>query len=460
MQYSALFLRPMLCLTLLAGTMACSQPLTPAVGGLSFRLAAGQPARGLFGLKAVPATTRSFRIVIAGAGLSAPRVLNIPVTNTSEPQTHTVPDLPIGSKRVVVTAFDQEQALASATQELTIKAAETTRAEFELRPSLFNLELRLPQALPVEIGTQATFRGEPFLSEVTRTARFVAGNNRLSFRDLPAGELSAAVTLSLQVNNREWVSAAIPLNIKAAAGEAVVRALSVEEIALAFSTRLQSLNKSERLAVLRALPADLLALLRRYSEWIDLLLKTDLPLPIASPTPTPTPVPSNEPQPAPSGLSDLIPANSLRMELLTGRVALRAVALNENPDTLVDSLDPTLITLQANSVVQIMQGSDVHAAVVRLAYTGKDIPQGSVRVQNLDNPAAPINSRSFQPMQVRRGVLPYRFHALTWLIDDDLSPLTLSDAARYQITIVFKGQAGTAEEKVLESSFVLEVLPP
>lgn len=113
---------------------ACSFPSLPSNSGgqLSFRVQRSE-STAAFGIKLIPATASSLRVIVSATGSSQIELSqNIPLTGQAT--THTV-NLSTGSKQVEVLAVDnQGTTVARAQQNVEILPGHTTRAELELGP--------------------------------------------------------------------------------------------------------------------------------------------------------------------------------------------------------------------------------------------------------------------------------------------------------------------------------------
>lgn len=446
-------------LLLLSHLNSCTQlPVhTPNTGSIRFQLAfpAGlNQAQTDFALKAIPAATRSFEIQISGAGLSTPKTVKLTANAGESQKTHTIGELPVGPKQVRVTAFDENKALASASQEVTIAASQTTRAEFDLRSALFALEVRLPQAVPMAIPVQAKVSGENILGAgLNLTGNFAAGSNSLTLADLPEGKKQLGLSVQFNFNGQSLTSETITKEVTGKAGETARVELSLNEIANALVPALLKQNPTNLPNLLNQIPAELVAFLRNNALLAALLNARPSAAPTAVPTPQPTP--SAEPSPQPTPEASATP-QEMKLEIFDGRVVTRPLLLlRDTVESLVASTDPEVRMLQPNADLQVTLGRKIHAAVIRLNYTGEDKPEVNIRVENLDNAKAPINDRVFPAAATVPGLLPNRYNALILMLQEDGTPPTLDTLATYRITVTARANQG---QNVARASFRVKVV--
>jgi hypothetical protein len=415
-------------LLLLGNMTSCTQsPTNPGntanTGKISFRLAFPNAQTG-FALKAIPAGSRSYEIHISGTGLTEAKIVKISATPGETEKNHTVGELPIGPKQVRVTAFDENKALATASKEVTILASQTTREEFDLRSALFALEVKLPRTVPLDIPVQAKVTGENILnSGLTLNSRFAAGSSSLTFSDLPEGKKQLALSVQFKINNQTLTSEAINKEITGKAGESAQIEISLNEIANALIPTLLKQNLADLPNLLNQIPPELVEILRSNALLAALLNNRPSPVPTAQPTPQPSPSASLEPSPAPTPEATVAPQD-LKLEIFDGRVITRDINLQDlDVDKLLERNDPEVRILTANVDLLVKRYTKMRSAIVRLDYTGKDLPQVKIRIENLDNPKAPINDREFPFTPTIKGRLPNRFIAQILLLQEDLSPL-------------------------------------
>jgi hypothetical protein len=425
-------------LLLLGNMISCTQsPTNPEnTGKISFRLAFPNAQTG-FALKAIPAGSRSYEIQISGTGLTEAKIVKISATPGETQKNHTVGELPVGPKQVRVTAFDDNKALATASKEVTIVASQTTREEFDLRSALFALEVKLPRTVPLDIPVQAKVTGENILnSGLTLSSRFAAGSSSLTLSDLPEGKKQLALSVQFRINNQTLTSEAINKEVTGKAGETAQIEISLNEIASALIPTLLKQNLADLPNLLNQIPPELVEILRSNALLAAFLNTRPSPVPTAQPTAQPTPQPSPsaslEPSPEPSAANQ-----ELKLEILEGRVVLRPLnLLKDSGENLFTVADPDVRLLRPNADLEVKLNRQIHAAVIRLNYNGKDTPVVTIKVENLDIPKAPINDRVFPPAATLPGVLPNRFNALTLFLQEDLTAPTLDTLSRYKITVI------------------------
>lgn len=423
-------------LLLLGNMTSCTQiPTNPGntanTGKISFRLAFPNAQTG-FALKAIPAGSRSYEIHISGTGLTEAKIVKISATPGETQKNHTVGELPIGPKQVRVTAFDENKALATASKEVTILASQTTREEFDLRSALFALEVKLPRTVPLDIPVQAKVTGENVLnSGLTLSSRFAAGSSSLTLSDLPEGKKQLALSVQFRINNQTLTSEAINKEVTGKAGESAQIEISLNEIANALVPTLLKQNLADLPNLLNQIPPELVEILRSNVLLAALLNTRPSPVPTSQPTPQPSPSASLEPIPVPSAVNQ-----ELKLEILDGRVVLRPLSLKDSAENLISLIDPDVRLLRPNADLEVKLNRQIHAAVIRLNYNGKDTPEVTIKVENLDIPKAPINDRVFPPASTLPGVLPNRFNALTLFLQEDLTAPTLDTLSRYKITVI------------------------
>lgn len=448
MKTYGILIKTSLSLLLLASSTACGLSVGgPAqTGQLAFHLQWPTEKGSHFALKAIPAGTRSFEIQISGEGLTEARVVRLTAESGRSEVTHRVPFLPTGSKQVKVSAFDDQKVLATAVQQVTIEAAQTTRAEFELQSALFPLALKLPQSLPFEIQTQAHFKGEGTVNEgFSLSGRFLAGSDSLSLADLPAGSLEMRLVFKFKLANRELESAPLIKSITGKAGETATVNLGLQEIANAMLPTLLKLNVNDLRGLINEIPRELLALLRNNAA-LAVLLNT-LPQPSAVPSAVPTPEPTATPAP-----------QKLNLEIFDSRVVLRPLQiLRETVDTLISAKDPQIVLLKPILHNDFTLNTKVHAAVVRLNYNGDTKPVVNMRIENLNNPSASINTRTFPSVSTVKGILPNRYNALILLLKEDGTPPVLEQPGLYRITLTAIANKGLPNEISAETSYEIHV---
>lgn len=440
MTYAGKIPQTLLGLLLLGNLISCTQtPTHPqstdrqSTGSISFRLAfppiSLQNQTG-FSLKAIPAGTRSFEIHISGAGLTEPKTVKITATAGESQKTHSIGDLPTGPKQVRVTAFDENKALATASQEVMIVASQTTRAEFDLRSALFALEVKLPRDVPVAIPVQATVTGDNILgSGLALTSHFPSGGSSLTLADLPAGKKELALRVQFSINNQTLSSEPIRKEVTGQAGESASIEISLNEIANALVPTLLKQNLADLPNLLNQIPPDLVEILRSNALLAALL--NNRPSPVPSPVSTPTP----EPSPTPSPAATAVPQD-LKLEILDGRVVTRPLSLlRDTVDSLVSNTDPDVRVLTPSADLEVKLGKQMNGAVVRLNYNGPDKPEVTIRVENLDNDKAPINERVFPAAITAKGLIENRYNALVLILQADLTPAVLDTLATYRITV-------------------------
>jgi hypothetical protein len=433
-------------------------PITPnATGRISFKLAFPVAAKQTdFALKAIPSGTRRFEIEISGEGMTEPRKITLTAQGETEKK-ETVADLPVGTKTVSVTAFDESKALASASQDVVIKASETSSAEFDLRSVLFNLSIKLPQAVPIAIPIEAKISGDHVpTAGLTLTGNFAAGNPLLALGEIPEGNKQISLYFNFKLNNQEIKSEAIVKTLIGKAGVASQLEISLNEIANALVPVLLKQNLADLPNLLNQIPPDLVELLRKNPLIAAFLLTRPSPVPTAQPTPEPTPQPSTQPTAIPSPTAT--PANQeLKLEILDGRVALRPLSLiKDSVDTLVSETDPNIRLLTPNNNLQVPLNSRIFAAIIRLNYNGTDKPELNIQIKNLSDANAPINGRSFPAALTNKGVLPNRYNSLILLLQEDGSAPILDTPALYKVTVEAKANEGKLINRAV---FQVKVLP-
>ncbi|MBT9547574.1 MAG: hypothetical protein IV090_19420 [Candidatus Sericytochromatia bacterium] len=441
-------------LLLLGNMISCTQsPTHPEnTGKISFRLAFPNAQTG-FALKAIPAGSRSYEIHISGTGLTEAKIVKISATPGETQKNHTVGELPVGPKQVRVTAFDENKALATASKEVTIVASQTTREEFDLRSALFALEVKLPRTVPLDIPVQAKVTGENILnSGLALSSRFAAGSSSLTLSDLPEGKKQLVLSVQFKLNNQTLTSEAINKEVTGKAGETAQIEISLNEIANALIPTLLKQNLADLPNLLNQIPPELVELLRSNALLAAFLNNRPSPVPTAQPTPQPSPTQSVTPSPSPS------PENQeLKLEILDGRVVLRGLTVKEltmkDPgENLISLADPEVRKLEPNADLEVRLNRQIHAAVIRLDYNGPDTPEVTLKVENLDIPNAPINSREFPSAKTVKGLAPNRFNALALFLQEDLTAPTLDTLSRYKITVIAK-----ANGKLLMTKAVFHV---
>lgn len=448
MNTPSVLLKVSLSLLLLAGSTACGLSVEgpKQTGQLAFRVQWPGEKSNPFVLKAIPAGTRSLEIHISGEGLTIPRVIRLTAEPGRREVTHRIASLPTGNKQVKVSALDAEKVLATAVKPVFIEAAKTTQAEFDLQSALFPLVLKLPQSLPFEIQVQAHFKGESTIREgFSRSGRFPAGVDTLTLSDLPAGDLEMALVFRFKLANEELESAPVRKTMTGKAGERVTVNLGLPELANALLPTLLKLNPSDVQALIRYLPEEFLELLRKNAV-LAALLQT-APQPSAVPSVAPTPEPTAPP-------TVQVP----QLEILDSRVVLRPIQiLRETAQTLISATDPQVIPLQNDILNSFALNTQVHAAVVRLHFNGDTKPVVNMRIENLEDPTASINFRTFPSALTEKNALPDRYIALILLMKDDGTPPVLDQAGLYRVTLTAIANQGQPNEMRREIQYRVQV---
>ncbi|PIQ23775.1 hypothetical protein COW36_20565 [bacterium (Candidatus Blackallbacteria) CG17_big_fil_post_rev_8_21_14_2_50_48_46] len=455
MRYAHLPLKTALSLLLISSMAACQIPVNGpiATGQMVFKFQLPEQAQHNFAIQAIPPETLSFEIQISGAGLSEAKIVKVAFTAKESQVSHTVTDLPTGAKTVKILAYDQNKTLATATQDVEITASQTTQAIFELKSNLHDLDLKLPQNPPIEIQTEMKISGDGYLSSATLKGKFLPGNNTLNFKDIPAGNQKLSLTFSLQLTGRTLTSSPLERDLKGNSGETSTLSLSLNQIANAFIPSLLAINPAELKSLINEIPEELMAVLRANAA-LAALLNTQ---PSASPTPQSSATPSAQPSPEPTPTPTPQP-RALNLEVIDGRVIFRSIQiLKENVETLVGATaDRDVVLLRPDVSIQVAEGQVMHAAAIRLSYNGPDKPEVSLQIRSLDIPDLPVNSKVFPSQLTTKGILPNRYNALLFLLQEDGTPPTLTPAGRYRLTITVKANGGKIEK---QASFEVNVTP-
>lgn len=201
----------------LASTLAlgaCTSPTHNQTGRMSFRFASPQYNQSQFRIQAIPADTERFEITITGLGLTEARTASVEANGEASSQTHTISELPIGSKTVRVQAYNGETVLAEDTTTVRIVAGATVNAELELKPvspepspsaEIGDGQVRftLEKALPVAIRVGLQISGEGLNSPKEHAFEMAAGSTAEALESLPPGPKTVKVTLSANAQGQQ-----------------------------------------------------------------------------------------------------------------------------------------------------------------------------------------------------------------------------------------------------------------
>lgn len=287
------------------GLAACQLSPTPATGALRFQFQTPHANTQLqFQIQVIPANTTHFEISISGEGLSTPRNLRVDL-QSGQTQTHTVGDLPTGSKNVTVTAFGNDEALARGQTQAQIRSGATAQAEITLEALNSGVKLQLEQALPIDLELNLTLTGTGLNTPQRQTLTLPAGRTEATLGNLPAGRKEVEAVLSATISGNKVSTPARTLSFDVDANGRGEITLSVSELLGSFEDQIVALLN-------RVSPAELLALLlglgperlnqlylrlpanvqARVLEVPQLRAQITVPSASATPLPSPTPVPS------------------------------------------------------------------------------------------------------------------------------------------------------------------------
>ncbi|MGV3522950.1 MAG: hypothetical protein ACO1RX_01925 [Candidatus Sericytochromatia bacterium] len=376
------------------GLVACQS--SPTTGALRFQFQAPNTNTQLqFQIQLIPANTTHFEISISGEGLSSARQVRVEL-QSGQTQTHTVGDLPTGSKTVTVTAFGNEKALARGQSQAVIAAGTTAQAEITLAAISSGVQIQLEQALPLDLDLELAFTGEGLNNPERRNLTLSAGRTQADVGALPPGSKKVTATLSTRISGATVSAPARTLDLEVDANGNGQLLLSVAELLGSFEDQLAALlnqvSPAQLLAILLGLgPERLNQLYLRLPPPIQAKildvpeLRAQITLPNSSPTPSPSPTP----EPSPS-------VNTQRF-LADARLVLQTPA---NPSLLQTQPLGTSIFGQIQALeadqTNVILGNGAWGLLVRVrSATGEFIPYAlqlwrtngaeQERVQNLNS---------------------------------------------------------------------------
>lgn len=260
---------------------------TPTVGNLNIKvqLPAQSTTQALFQLQAIPENTDTLTLEITGSGLSEPYTESLSAGSETTQYTRQI-ELPIGPKIVRVTAFQDQEPLASGESDIVIKAGQSERLTLTLEPverDILEDELRIGVTglIPVLIPMNLRISGEGLETPIQEELALPAGFNpsiSLDTTALPPGEK----TVEIRIQTTNGLGDKLPT---------IVENFTVNETnGAALELNIEALIQRYR-AELAQIP-ELLELLRQQAPYLLRLIQEN---PEASPTPAPseTPIPSS-----------------------------------------------------------------------------------------------------------------------------------------------------------------------
>lgn len=256
----------------------------PTVGNLNIKvqLPAQSTTQALFQLQAIPENTDTLTLEITGSGLSEPYTESLSAGSETTQYTRQI-ELPIGPKIVRVTAFQDQETLASGESDIVIKAGQSERLTLTLEPverDILEDELRIGVTglIPVLIPMNLRISGEGLETPIQEELALPAGFNpsiSLDTTALPPGEK----TVEIRIQTTNGLGDKLPT---------IVENFTVNETnGAALELNIEALIQRYR-AELAQIP-ELLELLRQQAPYLLRLIQEN---PEASPTPAPSEAPT------------------------------------------------------------------------------------------------------------------------------------------------------------------------
>ena len=256
----------------------------PTVGNLNIKvqLPAQSTTQALFQLQAIPENTDTLTLEITGSGLSEPYTESLSAGSETTQYTRQI-ELPIGPKIVRVTAFQDQETLASGESDIVIKAGQSERLTLTLEPverDILEDELRIGVTglIPVLIPMNLRISGEGLETPIQEELALPAGFNpsiSLDTTALPPGEK----TVEIRIQTTNGLGDKLPT---------IVENFTVNETnGAALELNIEALIQRYR-AELAQIP-ELLELLRQQAPYLLRLIQEN---PEANPTPTPSEAPT------------------------------------------------------------------------------------------------------------------------------------------------------------------------